>query len=548
MFLLILVVQVARSPQVHATPDTSPRIDRLIYITDWGVTVVNDTVTIDTGSTSPTHLRIGIPGNLESSLRYSSAQDNAGALQVSKSSDTDRDVAWLDYTLRSQSGAYIFHATTVFSDRVKFTGVAFDFNFTQTPIMEQRVESCNVTVVLPKDAQISARYNVTFAKTQHEGGPALNAVFEPLDAMTRKDLIFGFTSISVQITRVSYASRKITFTSSGSLNVEDTYDMGNEAGMITSLNIRMPPGSTGIMAYDHIGPLWETSQTGGQVSISPRWGPFKSNESFRFTLRYKMPAHIFRQLEWWGKYDFSFQLLTPQPFIIDTLDVEIILPQGTKVDAINPSPDKVTETPYRILYSFSLSDATPFTDLTLEMRYRYIAFWAALEPFTWLIAVMVAIIVLAVALRRPVLVKEAAPPVDVLRTFTQLQDEKSVLRSELEKLEESLARKGMSKHEFRRRRRAIDYRLSAINREQRLLKGELLDKHPRIADLITKLDRAEAEIQAARLSIFNVRSQYRAGKISKETYMNMDADFTKRLERAKATLDSVNVSLKQELE
>lgn len=549
IILMLMALQISSLPQTNANPST--KVERMVYITDWGVTVVNDTITVDAATALPSSMRFGTPANLAAQLCYFSAKDRMGAIPVSKIIDSAHDTVWLEYSLSPRSHeAYTFYALTVFSDCVKAsnTGGGFTFKFTQAPIMEQSVDLYNVTVILPKDAQIHMGANSSFTVKQYQNGPALRAVFKPFEAMTRKELSFGFTSITVQLFKTPASSRKINFASEGGIEVEDMYNMHNLGGEITSLTIRMPEGSKQIMAYDDLGSLWESAKDGDQVSVSPRYGSLKASQNFTFTLKYMLPANNLNQLNWWGKYNFTSNLLTPQPFIIDELDTEVILPQGSQIGTVVPQPEKTTKTAYETTYLFTLKEVTPFNDLTLTIQYTYLAFWSALKPLIWAAIVIAILLILAVTLKRRPTVKEVAAPFEALSKFVHLQDEKAALQQQLEDLEESLTRRTISKHEFRRRRHAVDQRLSAINREQQIIRGSFKDVNPHIIDLIQRLDQAEAEINAAGLSLANIRAQYRAGKISKETYLNMESDFTKQAERAKTTRDSLAITLKQELE
>jgi hypothetical protein len=60
------------------------------------------------------------------------------------------------------------------------------------------------------------------------------------------------------------------------------------------------------------------------------------------------------------------------------------------------------------------------------------------------------------------------------------------------------------------------------------------------------MDKAEAEIDGARASEAQVRSQYRSGKINKDVYETVAADTRKRVGRARETIERTIVDFREE--
>jgi len=137
-------------------------------------------------------------------------------------------------------------------------------------------------------------------------------------------------------------------------------------------------------------------------------------------------------------------------------------------------------------------------------------------------------------------------PVEKLREFVGLYDERLALGRELVVMEEEVNRGGLVKHEFRRRRKMMDQRLDELNKSLMEVKAELRGLSPRHEELIRRIDRAEAEIETSRASINQVRGQYRAGKTTKDTYDAMMKDISKRIDRAEETLETTLITLREE--
>jgi chromosome segregation ATPase len=137
-------------------------------------------------------------------------------------------------------------------------------------------------------------------------------------------------------------------------------------------------------------------------------------------------------------------------------------------------------------------------------------------------------------------------PVEKLREFVGLYDERISLTRELVVMEEDVARGSLVKHEFRRRRKVMELRLDDINRSLMQVKGEIRVISQHYDELIRRIDRAEAEIEASRVSLNQVRGQYRAGKSTRETYDAMVNDLSKRIDRAESTVETILITLRED--
>jgi len=538
-------------PNIYGS-ETQNNIQRLVYITDWGATVVDETITLfNNKDESVSKFRIGIPLDFKPHLRFAQAKDEAGhILTTTRIKDEDQGVFWIEvkFEEKGKGETFRFNLITVYSDLISFYQGSFYFNFTESPIIPERFESYNVTIILPTDSTIELPENHTFTKTIFNSLPALNAEFKPLEPYTSNSIYFSFQSITVQLFKVNWAERKIVLKPFGGIRFEDSYSITNLSTSTSQIEILLPIGSYNIMAFDTGGTIWEDPREGDIMSVSPRYGTIKSNESFTFTLKYDIPNDYLLNSRMFGPFELNLTLLTPQPFIIYKLKTEVVLPKGLTVNEINQIPNATSNSVYETHYQYDIDDITPFNDLSLEIKGKHDSFWAAVRPVGWIAMLEAAVCALYVSLKgkRPVAEERVAVPVEQLREATDLTDEKIALRIKLEKLDEKLAKKAISKKDYRRSRRNIEARLTTINRLIKPIKTNLANINPRYGETLTMVDKAEAEIEATNISIRNVRIQYRMGKIDKDTYLSILEDLRRRLENAKSRLETLNITLKEE--
>jgi hypothetical protein len=310
------------------------------------------------------------------------------------------------------------------------------------------------------------------------------------------------------------------------------------------------------MAYDVVGAMWSEPQSPGapyQVTVAPRYSAgIRINENFTFTLTYDVPQSTYvKQLSWWGNYNLTFTFLNNKDdFLFDNATVRIVAPSGMSVNNVKTMPQSPVSYPVQISQNertFTLRGATNLNNLTFGVTFSYAPFWSAFGTIPWLVGLEVAIIAFAlvVKLRRgPEL--EVPVPVERLREFVGLYDERLALSRELVVMDEDVARGSLTKHEFRRRKKVMDLRLDELNKSLMDVKADLRAISSRYDDLIRRIDRAEAEVEASRASMNQVRGQYRAGKTTRETYDTMVADITRRIDRAEETVETILITLREE--
>ena len=353
------------------------------------------------------------------------------------------------------------------------------------------------------------------------------------------------------------AERDIIIGNAGSLSVRDSYVMFNHAIPITSFTLTLPIGATNVMAYDAVGAMWSTPQSPGspyQVSLAPRYGGegIRGGENFTFSLTYDLPqSQYIKQLDWWGNFNLTVPMISnADDFFFENATVKIQAPRGVKIDnvilpSMNPVAGPITYDPTN--HTIYLQGVTAQNNVTLGVFYNYVPFWAGIEYLPWMLGLEVAVAAVVIVRRARRGPEVAIPvPVEKLREFVGLYDERISLSRELVAMEDEVARGGMVKHEFRRRSKVMELRLDEINKSLMAVKAEIRAISQHYDELIRRIDRAEAEIQVCRSSLNQVRGQYRSGRITRETYDSVTNDLTRRTDRAEETVETILITLREE--
>ena len=431
------------------------------------------------------------------------------------------------------------------------------YNYTAAPVLTQDATSANVTLLGAIGTSFAVAPNsTTYMQTRIAGFPAIVRQFKPWAAYSTDTFVGPYLTVSQYLVDLTNVERDIIIGNAGTLSIRDVYHLHNYAIPITSMTLTLPDGATNVMAYDVVGAMWSSPQDPGppyQVSVAPRYAEgIRGGEDFTFTLSYDLPqSEYVKQVNWYGNYNLTIPMLdNHDDFVIENATIKIQAPRGINIENVilPPSNPAVPPLQYNATSSqITLDGVTSTTNVTLGVFYKFVPFWAAFKYLPWLfgLEIFLAAAFMVVKIRRgPEL---AIPvPVEKLREFVGLYDERISLSRELVAMEEEVARGGMVKHEFRRRSKVMELRLDEINKSLMEVKTEIRAMSQHYDELIRRIDRAEADIQVNRSSLNQVRGQYRQGKITRETYDSVTNDLTKRIDRAEETVETILITLREE--
>src|SRR5208282_379767 len=562
LFLALTIIIVAPL-KINGQTTSSPLvIDIQRTMTDgpYGVIHVADQFTIlNSGTNAASYLDVGVPQQFRGNLYYVSAKDSLGnTLTVDAGVSDAPGFYWLrvHFAQNLASGhTYKIIVYSIYYDLIQVVQTGLQLNFTAAPILTQDARSANVTFVAPAGSTFVVIPNTTYVSTRMGGFPAYQNTYSPWKAYSLELFYAPFRSVNQQLLDVNYVERDIIIGNDGTLMVHDSYSVFNPGIALESLSITLPDGAYNVMAYDVVGTLWATTQDPGppyQVTVTSRDQSIKGTESFNFTLTYNLPqSEYLKPLGWWGRYNLTLSLLNDnEDFLIANATVKIITPNGVQINNLNIPPQSPIVPPIQLSSdqrTLQLAGVTSQNNLAFSVIVNYIPFLSGLGTISWLFALEIAIFGLIVLERRRRGPTLAAPiPVERLREFVGLYDERLALSREILSMEEEVNRGGLVKHEYRRRRKVIDLRLDEVNKLLMTVKTEIRGISPRLDELIRKIDKSEAEGAASRASLDQVRVQYRTGKLTKETYETVSRDISKRIDKAEETVETVLITLREE--
>ncbi len=544
---------VAQSQVGCTVPTCTVTVSRSIVANDWGVAVMNDTIRLN-ATALVTYLTIGVPSTLAPRLRHVSATDSQGlVLETSQQPlNLTGNYEPIQVSLpASKQEGYTFTLSSVFTGLLRLNASSstpqFVLSFSPFPVIDGTLKVTEASLnVKTSDWPSPAVTGVHGAVS----GGSFTARAAPLNAYntTVATMAFSSTGTSQKLFDASGA-RSIAISSSGAVQVTDSYNITNRGAQVAALTFVLPSGASSITGRDLIGQLDSskltvTSPNGTTtVSVTPRFNSIATNATASLSLVYKLSTGATASQGMPGRYALTFRMFDDVKFFQPVFTTRISLPAGFRVSELTGQVPSISGG--QIL--LQASSVSPLSKLSFTLTYQLDPFWAGLAPLSWagLIegALAASVLVYSVGVRGSV---SGLAPSGLIGRFVELYDEKSAMRSEADRMEEDSNRGALNRSDYKRRKRSMELRLSEIDRALVAVKAELVNAQPRYSDLVKRVERAEAELQVTRSSLNDLRNQYRVGRISRELYESLTSDLIRRRERAQAAIDSVIIGLREE--
>jgi hypothetical protein len=545
----------------------STSFQRTISTNAWGVTTVNDYVSLNSTLPGVTHLAFGIPAGISDDLRFSIATAQGVGLQVSKQDPTpSQNYTVLNVQFPASETKYTFNVTTVFASLLSFSPSSNSFTFEANPF-----------------PLVDGTYNVTSAKVTLQTGDWTSPKIPPPVNQTITGGTFTCTlpstgsdnclnsgklnSFNSTVWRVTFASsatqnaftvsagRLIQISPSGSLQVTDSYNITNLGPTLSSVAFKVPMGVSSITERYVLGLQIEQPATTptptvnsdgtSTVTFTPSFGSVQFNQSFRAKVFYTLSPSTYVSTSSLGSFTVNFALFNNVQFYAPSLQTKIVTPSGFRLNSLTGQVPQISGNQISLL----ASPITPISSLGFSMTYQLDPFWSSLSYLTWVGLVEAALAggVLAVMSRPGTEGTIPGAPSQLITKFVELYDEKSSMRLESDKMEEDLARGALNRYDYKQRRRMLDRRMTEIDRALAPVEDQLSAAQGRYSDMIKRIERAEVELNVIKTTSADLRNQNRSGKISRDLYESLNADLVRRKQKAEQTVDTIIINLREEI-
>jgi len=529
-------------------------VDRLVQIETGGAVIITDSLRLSaTKNETIGPLRglvIGLPQQYRGNLFYYFAYDDAGRLSVKANVDLDGfygiDIEFREAINLAETDSYNFSVVYVFSRLIALSGERFDVVFPYYPVADREVNFYNLTVILPPRTiyvNSSLPFDNRTVTTPLYSYQILNRTESNVGPFTNQSVLitFGHSGFPKRffLVDVNQLERTITVDPWGSLLVSDFYQITNEGESLSQIVFYLPINASDVSAQDVYGSLKvgaEPEENGNKpFSVSMREG-LRKDDRVKLTLNYRLPFKKYIRQNGFDNYTLALDFLNLGQYVARKVSVEVILPEGARSESKTNS---------------DYSNVTRFHNLNFDLTYRYNILWASFRPVSWVglsATIFSAVLYLRRTAKPAVVAAPVTPvPVETLRRFVNAHEEKTRILLELKSMERQVRSGKLSKRRQRLRRVSLGNRLSTLQKELTGLRSEIGAVGGRYADLMRRLEVAEAELETLEENIQRVEARYRRKDLSAEASRRLLDEYSRRRERTENIISDVILRLKEEI-
>ncbi|MDH5447603.1 MAG: hypothetical protein OEX01_01170 [Candidatus Bathyarchaeota archaeon] len=573
LFLLIFFLSIGSifllSP--HTTYATSPsqiqvdRIDHVITPIYGGILLINDTIKISPTTENATieNFSIGFPLKYKTNLRFSMAY-NAEDFNEQLDVILDAGLGVVGYygvtvvfpnevrDLLYNGQPYTFTVIFIFSDLIdSSTEYTFTVDFPLYPSLAQNASTCNVTVILPKNANYTDN-DFPFNTTQKSERYYLNYTESPLQNFARMSTKVNFTSKTKDdfaCFSVSKLSREITIDTNGHISLSELFLLKSQTAFtVSNIRLQLLKDGSDVSAFDEQGKklnaeLLENETNTYEISLN-----LVENQSRSFRVVYDLfgENHLVQQDP--QSYMLTLSLSENLQMIPQTFTVKIIFPEGAVVKSFPQRTFSIQRGVFQETLFLSLFNITWLQNEQWSFTYSYAIFWASFRPTLWTSALVIIGSIIAFAWQRPkapVSVSVVLVPRKTLNEFVETYEDKKKILSELEQIKQK-ARKGkISRRRYKVRKITLENRLSSLSKKLADLQRGIMSGGAKYADMMRRLEVAETELDNIEADIRRIEVRFKRGEISAQTYRRLLEGDLQRREKARITIDGLILRLRE---
>ena len=350
-------------------------------------------------------------------------------------------------------------------------------------------------------------------------------------------------------------SRQIFISPWGIVRVRDSILIQN-LGLQSSRYILLyiPSSAYGEYVSDYLGNILgvtstiipESDEKRVTIDLSYNRVTMLPNTSFNFDLEYYLPYENHLSTNWLQDSVEIDLLATNYDYLGKDLTITINIDGCYKIDYITDPPEGIKNSQGMVSIEYSSDFVAPGVKNVIQFTFTIDIFNLLLRPIVFIIIFLsiVSLFVVAVKIRKKEkdisAMKKEYIPIDEIREFCSLFEEKNALLLEIRQIEESAKRKKVSKKTYNNVVTKNNSKIETIQDEIIPFKKMLSDTSDIFDNIIKKLDVLEAERTSVQDGLSHLETRYKRGRLpSRSAYIKLSDDFKKRQKKIDRTIDKL---------
>ncbi|MFX1524970.1 MAG: hypothetical protein ACFFCC_15795 [Promethearchaeota archaeon] len=392
------------------------------------------------------------------------------------------------------------------------------------------------------------KYDIEYIKDSVKG-PYITPFLENLNE--NKIVTVSYYQNSVVNLELEEINREIFISPWGIIRVSEELDIRN-IGIIgvETLILDIPQAARDVYVSDDIGEILGLTITEQGVTKELRINLLTNrvrlipNSSFTFSVRYYLPFENYFSVNWVQESINLDIFSTSYRYLGKQLSIRLVIEGCSSINYISEFPEAITKSQGTTKLYYSFDYVCPSQAKVIQFTFTIDFFDLLLRPIViiLIISLIASIYILVIKTRKkdygaPLITREFIP-VNEIREFCSLYEEKNALMLEMRQAEEDAKRKKLAKKNFKNIITKNTAKVDEIQQELIPFKKILNESGEVFENIIKKLDVLEAERISIKDSLNLLESRYKRGRLpSRAAYMKLSDDFKKRRKRIDRTID-----------
>lgn len=550
------------------------RIQRSIHVSEFGLVTIHENITVRNISPFPLNgCELCHPQTHVKNIAYLMAHDydNDTQLKISESYVRKRITyhALFFVNVVEPGDSYMFKLTTTYADCVKldkdrsyYTHV-LDLDVPIYPMSPYLITQADIRVEFFDLLDIPQAIYTYSPHAEYIKDEVLYYEFSDIKPYEISRLLVTYYSELPPAVFTS-ARRTLDFDPWGYLHVTEEQtlkNIGMEASYINQLDFFVPTDAINVRAHDDLGNLTlflfqpdddyegpPLEQLNGTVLTRTR---LTGNHSYTFTLKYTLNLENHTRIEN-GKHILTTELYTLMNIQIDSLDIELVMPEGCRLDenhVCNTTDSyldytrrvhrlKTDERAAAVNTELSLSIYVPIISMT--MRPMYISLFIAI----------VALVFTSLRFADQVILPKTPPiPREVRQTverFCNLYEHRIAYRIDMGLLSRQKRLREIEKDRYIRERGKLTYELDKIESELEIVKAEMLLLGEEYKNIITTIEQKEEKRTKAKEMTITALKSFKGNDIRKTVFNKIVREQRSKIRTADKEIDRILLALREE--
>jgi len=379
----------------------------------------------------------------------------------------------------------------------------------------------------------------------------------------QKGAIIFFTDSDHTQLEMKEINREIFISPWGIIKIKEQFSLMN-LGLIdiVQFSLKVPQFAKDLYIYDDLGAIQGTliknlgtsKYKSVTFSLLQNRARITPNSTFKFNVEYFLPFEKYASLNWFQESIQIDLFTTIYEYLGRKQTINIIIDGCYNIDSITVSPEAIKTSKGSTTFIYKSDHVTPGETKIIQFTFTIDLFDILLRPFIFIliISLIASVYVLIVKTRKreediTALIRKFMP-VNEIREFCSLYEEKNALTLEIRQSEEDAKRKKMAKKKYKSILTKNSSKIDEIQREIIPFKKILMETSETFDNIVKRLDVLEAERISIKDSLTLLESRYKRGRLpSRAAYLKLSDDFKKRTKKIDRTIDKLIQQLRSYL-